>query len=234
MPMAGAVAAGPGLHSGHSEPGQSGSPISTAMPALSAGTPLTAAAALPPAASLWHGDAQAADPDSTPHDRRIAAVEVSTAPEAGTAPERTARNAAAIAASDHSATSQVAIHVARSLGRGHDRLTVALHPAELGIVQVSVELGDPAGARAQITADRPETLEMLRRDSHQLEQSLRDAGIGLGSGTIGFSLRQDGSPRQDGQVPPQASGPAHALQPELAGSAVPASRVASRLLDLEV
>ena len=75
---------------------------------------------------------------------------------------------------------------------------------------------------------------MLRRDSHQLEQSLRDAGFGLGSTGIGFSLRQDGSPKQDGQAPSSSAAipPDEREQPATVAQTPP--RSIDRLLDLEI
>ena len=44
---------------------------------------------------------------------------------------------------------------------------------------------------AAISAERPETLEMLQRDSKALERALQDAGLRTNSDSLSFSLRND-------------------------------------------
>ena len=52
---------------------------------------------------------------------------------------------------------------------------------------------------ALITAERPETLELLQRDSRLLERSLGDSGLKLGNDGLSFALKQDQQQQQHGQ-----------------------------------
>ncbi|MES1155314.1 MAG: flagellar hook-length control protein FliK, partial [Pseudorhodoplanes sp.] len=52
---------------------------------------------------------------------------------------------------------------------------------------------------SRLLAERPETLDLLRRDAHQLERSLQDAGLKTSDNAMQFSLRDQGfAGRQDG------------------------------------
>ena len=64
---------------------------------------------------------------------------------------------------------------------GTQSVTVRLQPAELGQVQIRVDRTAEGAAHVGITADRPETLQLLQRDLPRLEQALDQAGI-LSSG----------------------------------------------------
>lgn len=61
---------------------------------------------------------------------------------------------------------------------GTQQVTVRLDPAELGRVEVQiVRTGDGTGG-VTVTAERPETLQLLQHDQSQLQQALSQAGVG--------------------------------------------------------
>jgi len=39
-----------------------------------------------------------------------------------------------------------------------------------------------------VSADRPDTLQLLQRDARGLEQALQDAGLQMGQGSLSFNL----------------------------------------------
>lgn len=82
---------------------------------------------------------------------------------------------------------QLGISIARGAREGMDRIEIQLHPAELGRVDVRMELGHDGRIMAVVSAERSDTLEQLRRDIHQLERALADAGFD----TDGNSFRFD-------------------------------------------
>ncbi|MGI9436892.1 MAG: flagellar hook-length control protein FliK, partial [Geminicoccaceae bacterium] len=86
---------------------------------------------------------------------------------------------------------QIALQIARSHAQGVDRLSVQLHPAELGAVEIRLNFGDDGRVSALIAAERPDTLDLLQRDGRQLERSLNDSGLRLESGGLAFTLKQD-------------------------------------------
>lgn len=94
---------------------------------------------------------------------------------------------------------QIGLQIARSLANGVERLTVHLHPAELGSVDIRLNFEDSGRLTAQIVAERPETLELLQRDSRLLERSLGDSGLKLTNDGLSFSLKQDQQQQQAGQ-----------------------------------
>ena len=109
-------------------------------------------------------------------------------------------------AAQPSASAQIALQIVRSLPKGIDRLSLHLHPAELGSVDIRLDFEGSGRMTAMITAERPETLELLQRDSRFLERSLGDNGLKLANDGLSFSLKQDQPGQQQGQSFPR-SGP---------------------------
>ena len=87
---------------------------------------------------------------------------------------------------------QVAMQIAKAVQNGTDRISIRLNPAELGRVDIKLEISQTGLVAATITVDRPETLEMLRADSRSLEQALLDAGLDANRENLNFSLRDQG------------------------------------------
>src|SRR3546814_5375609 len=71
-------------------------------------------------------------------------------------------------------------------------MSIKLDPVNLGKVEVKLEVGHDGRLTAVISADKPETLQMLQHGAHNLEQSLRDAGMKTDSGSLNFTLRDQG------------------------------------------
>ena len=89
------------------------------------------------------------------------------------------------------AAEQIAVHIHKAVGAGQDRINIQLRPPELGRIEVKFELADSRLVHVVITADRPETLDLLQRDVRGLERALQDAGLSTDSGSLNFSLRGD-------------------------------------------
>lgn len=85
---------------------------------------------------------------------------------------------------------QVAVHVAQAVQQGINQIKIQLHPAELGRVDVRLDVSSDGRVAATVVADRPETLEMLRNDSRSLERALQDAGLRSDPGSLSFNLRE--------------------------------------------
>ena len=108
---------------------------------------------------------------------------------------------------------------------------IALDPPEIGRVEVALRLDDAGVASATFTVDRPETLQLLQRDSRTVGDLLGAAGFTVEQGGLGFSLRdsgrEQGAPRRES--PPGGGAPRDATAP------VPAAIGRRRgLLDLQV
>lgn len=100
------------------------------------------------------------------------------------------------------APTQVAVHIQRAAQDGLDRVSIQLRPVELGRIEVRMEFGSDGVMRAKFMAENPQTLELLQRDLRGLEKSLQDAGIRTESGSLSFSLRDDGRSAQQQQDRP--------------------------------
>ena len=121
---------------------------------------------------------------------------VSAAGEARAASSAPAQSdSAAPRAPANPAASQVAIHISRAVQDGQDRFTVNLKPAHLGRITVNLELGHDHRVIAVISADRPDTLDLLQRDARTLERALQDAGLKTDSGSLSFNLQGGGADR---------------------------------------
>jgi flagellar hook-length control protein FliK len=93
--------------------------------------------------------------------------------------------AAHIAPADQIAPALVA---ASKAADGTPSVTVRLQPPELG--QVHIRIDQPAGGAAHIdiTAERPETLQLLQRDEPRLQQALDQAGVLSNGRTVSFQM----------------------------------------------
>ena len=84
---------------------------------------------------------------------------------------------------------QVAVQIHKAAAKGMDRVSIQLKPAELGRVEVHMDMRADHRTAVTVVVERPETLDLLQRDVRGLEQSLRDAGLKTDGGTLQFSLR---------------------------------------------
>ncbi len=85
-------------------------------------------------------------------------------------------------------TAQIAptlVTLARTVN-GAQQMTVRLHPADLGMVQVRIERARSGLTQIDITADKPETLLALQRDQPALHRTLDQAGVPSVGRTISF------------------------------------------------
>jgi flagellar hook-length control protein FliK len=87
------------------------------------------------------------------------------------------------------AVEQVAVRLQVAVKQGQNRINIRLHPAELGRVEVKLDLAEDGPLRAVLIAERSDTLELLQRDAGQLERTLAQAGLKLDSGSLNFSLQ---------------------------------------------
>jgi flagellar hook-length control protein FliK len=87
---------------------------------------------------------------------------------------------------------QIAVQVQRAQVAGQDQISIKLHPAELGRIEVKLENASDGTLRAVISAERSETLDLLQRDARGLERALQEAGVKTDSGSLSFNLRGQG------------------------------------------
>jgi len=96
--------------------------------------------------------------------------------------------------------SSLALEIAVSARSGKSRFEIRLDPAELGRIDVRIDVDRNGQITSHLTVERPETLSMLRQDAPQLQRQLDDAGFKTGDGGLQFSLRdQSSSGQNDGR-----------------------------------
>jgi flagellar hook-length control protein FliK len=91
-----------------------------------------------------------------------------------------------------SSVAQLGTAIAVKAAGGAKSFEIRLDPAELGRVEVRLDVGSDGKADATITVHRPETLALLLSDSQNLERTLRDAGLDVSNSSLNFSLKGDG------------------------------------------
>jgi flagellar hook-length control protein FliK len=93
--------------------------------------------------------------------------------------------------------SGLAVEIAASVRSGKSHFEIRLDPADLGRIDVRIDVDRNGQVTSHLTVERPETLSMLRQDAPQLQQALDDAGFKTGSGGLQFSLGDQSSSGQN-------------------------------------
>jgi len=94
--------------------------------------------------------------------------------------------------------SGIAVEIAVSALNGKSRFELRLDPAELGRIDVRIDVDRSGQVTSHLRVEKPETLAMLQQSAPQLQQALQDAGLKTGSGGLQFSLRDQSSSGQNG------------------------------------
>ncbi len=89
-------------------------------------------------------------------------------------------------------TDQVAIQLKQAVSEGLDRIRIQLKPAALGHIDVTMEVAKDGKVMAVISAERPETFELLQRDARALERALQGAGLRADSNSLNFQMHEHG------------------------------------------
>ena len=82
-----------------------------------------------------------------------------------------------------------------SRSRGAKQFDIRLDPPELGRVEVRLSIDATGKASAHLSADQPQTLDLLQKDAPALTRALRDAGLDVSQDGLNFSLRQQATAR---------------------------------------
>ncbi len=87
---------------------------------------------------------------------------------------------------------QVSVNIQRAVGQGQDKIQIQLRPYDLGRIEVTMEMAKDGKMTAVITAEKQETLDMLKSDTNSLLQSLNNAGMQTDSSSLSFNLGNQG------------------------------------------
>ena len=83
----------------------------------------------------------------------------------------------------------LAVTIATRSQNGIKHFDIRLDPPELGKVDVRLTVDDAGRAQASLAVEKPQTLELLQRDSSSLERALKNAGLDLSQNGLNFSLK---------------------------------------------
>ena len=84
----------------------------------------------------------------------------------------------------------IKMQIEKGLQAGSSTIKVQLNPENMGRVDVKLDVQNGT-VKATITADRPETLALLKSDQSGMLQALTDAGLNADSSSLSFYLRGD-------------------------------------------
>lgn len=85
---------------------------------------------------------------------------------------------------------QVHVAITQATNDGIDQITLQLEPADLGRVEVKMDIAPDGKTHLSFVVDKADTLDALSRDARSLERQLQEAGIKADAGTMQFNLRQ--------------------------------------------
>jgi flagellar hook-length control protein FliK len=143
------------------------------------------------------GDAQPAGEKTTVDPPQGAAPMVAGAPN-GIGDAAAAARPAASSAPPGVPVAGIAVEIATRGAEGKRRFEIRLDPPDLGRIDVRLDFGRDGQVTSRLVVERVETLDLLRRDAHTLEQALHSAGLRTDGGALQFSLR-DQSGQQGAQ-----------------------------------
>jgi flagellar hook-length control protein FliK len=83
----------------------------------------------------------------------------------------------------------LAVEIASRALPGRSRFEIRLDPPELGRIDVRLDIDRSGNVTSRLVVEKAETLDVLRRDVHQLERALQDAGLKTSDNGMQFSLR---------------------------------------------
>jgi len=83
---------------------------------------------------------------------------------------------------------QVKVQIDKAVAGGVDTVKIQLKPLDLGKIEIKLDVVD-GHVSATVTADRPETLALLQKNSDGLDKALQDAGLKPDPNSTSFNLR---------------------------------------------
>lgn len=98
------------------------------------------------------------------------------------------------------AVEQVLLQLSKNVKSGNDQMTLQLHPADLGTINIKLDFASNGTVSGTVTASNADTLAMLQKDSRSLERALQEAGLRADPGSLQFSLGGQSNPNNSGQA----------------------------------
>lgn len=95
--------------------------------------------------------------------------------------------------------SEISVAIVAQTRSGKSRFDIRLDPPELGRIEVQLNVDSGGNVSSRLIVERPETLDLLRRDAVALERALQDAGLNTGNG-MQFLLADQGFASRNGLI----------------------------------
>ena len=147
--------------------------------------------------TLPHAGAQGAVAPTDTGAQAASAVQAPLTNTTSTASASTATLTATGAGATAVPVNGIPIEIAAAFRSGKSRFDISLDPAELGRIDVRINVDRHGNVTSHLTVEKPETLQLLRQDAPQLQRALDDAGLKSGSNGLSFSLRDQNSSGQN-------------------------------------
>jgi flagellar hook-length control protein FliK len=121
--------------------------------------------------------------------------------------------------------SAFAVQIAARLNAGIKQFDIRLDPPELGRIDVKLSIDDAGKAQAHLAVEKPQTLDLMQKDSGSLQRALKEAGIELAQSGLQFSLKGQ-ERQQDGGTNARPHGkPLHIAATQAIEAGAPATAV---------
>lgn len=124
-------------------------------------------------------------------------------------------------------TEQVAFQIKSAIGSGNSKISIQLHPEDLGKLDITLDVDSKGKTGVTVTADNKQTLDLLQRDSQGLQKALADAGLKTDAGSLSFNLRGGEREGQGSQNQSQAASQYQKSQPDDAQGEINIAQVAA-------
>lgn len=85
----------------------------------------------------------------------------------------------------------LAYEFVRQVSAGNTRFEIRLDPAEMGKIDVKIDIDKTGAMHARLSVEKAETLDLLQRDARSLERALTQAGLEGTKPNLEFSLKQN-------------------------------------------
>ena len=94
--------------------------------------------------------------------------------------------------------SGLALEIAASAKNGKSSFEIRLDPADLGRIDVRIDVDRNGQVTSHVTVDRADTLQLLQSQQPQLERALEQAGLKTADNGLQFTLRDQSFAGQNG------------------------------------
>ncbi len=86
------------------------------------------------------------------------------------------------------ASQKIYMNMQRNAAAKVEQITLQLEPADLGRIEINMKFGKDGSMKAHLIVEKQDTMGLLQRDAHALENALKSSGIELDDSALSFDL----------------------------------------------